>query len=101
MSDFEGLDPKVWWGYATEAEARGITVRALLAEQNTAPEPAPLTRLQELEAEVRAAQAAGFHAPRRENPAGSEDRAWRADQKRRQNLETFRRMDHEWTEIPA
>lgn len=98
---FEGLDPKVWWGYATEAEARGITVRALLDEQHADPVPAQMTRLQQLVVELRQAQAAGFRAPRRENPAGSEDRAWRKDQNRRQNLASFERMTDEWTEIPA
>lgn len=33
--------------------------------------------------------------------AADEAAAWRAGQKRRQNLESFRRMDVEWSEIPA
>ena len=96
MNNFEGLPPAEWWRLATIAEGRGITVRELLIERNTPPAPKPLTPLEQLTAELNAARDAGFRVPRRENPSASEDQAWRVAEKRRLNLESFRRMDTVW-----
>lgn len=87
---FEGLDPRVWWRLAGEAEKQGTTVRALLAP----PKPAPPTSLERLTSELAAARRGGFRVPRR--GLAAEDRAWRASEKRRQNLESFRMMTEVW-----
>lgn len=97
MTEFEGLDPKEWWPLATIAEAMGITVRELLEARVVPSPPVVPTALERLSAELTFARRSGFRVPRRELSA--EDRAWRADQTRRQNLESFRHMDEEWSEL--
>lgn len=92
------LPEKVWGRLASLAEGQGTTVGALLADQIASLLPAE-TPLGTLRDELTAARAAGFRVPRRELSA--EDREWKAGQKRRQNLESFRCMTDEWTELPA
>lgn len=90
---FLGLPPAVWWRYATIAEGRGITVRELLVELTAQPTPV-VSQLEVLTRELSAARAAGFRVPTRNT--GSV-RMWEVEQRRRDNLGSFRRMKTEWT----
>lgn len=90
------MPEKVWGRLASVAEGRGTTIAALLADQVVALLPAESAPIDVLRSELGAARKAGFRIPRR--GLSAEDRAWRAEQKRRQNLESFRRMDTVWEE---